>query len=267
MTTLEGFALTRRGRIHHLQQGHGDPLVLLHSNGCSLHEFVPAMAHLGEHFRCVAWDMPGHGDSDPPAGHQAVEDYADAVLALMDALGIERAHIAGASIGGLICIALGTIAPARCLSTVIVEAALRTEPEWAAQWPRVEAMFATPQQTQDEVSPRMRQLTPALLTRWNIDRQKAGAWRMVDVMWAIREYDAITELARARCPSAVLVGDKGPVIAQRARYETAQPGAPIAVMAGAGHFPMLDDPAEFAAVTRGLIRAARPPASRARGAS
>ena len=174
----------------------------------------------------------------------------------MDALSIPRAHVCGASIGGMVCIALGALAPARVLSLVIAEAPLRTAQEWAAQWPRTEAMFAIPQQTEAEVAPRFRQLTPALLARWNIDRHKAGGWRMVDVMWALRQFDAYAHLARIAVPCMVLIGDRGPVFASRAAYEKLLPKAPLKVITDAGHFPMLDDPAAFCAALREGIAAA-----------
>ncbi len=253
MNPRDGFANTRHGRIHFTEAGSGEPLLLLHSNGCSAHEYAATMPLLAARFRCIAWDMPGHGDSDRPAQHLGVEDYADAVLALMDTLGVERAHVCGASIGGMVCIALGARAPQRLLSTIIVEAPLRSAGDWAAQWPRIEAQFSIPQQTAEALNGRFRAVTPELLARWNIDREKAGAWRMVDVMWAIRDYDALADLQRIGCPAAVIIGDKGPVFGHRARYAELLPHAPLAVMADAGHFPMLDDPRAFAeAVAEGI---------------
>lgn len=250
MQITERFLSTPYGRIHCVEMGAGPPLLLLHSNGCSLHEYDAVLPMLAEHFRCIAWDLPGHGDSDPRAGHLTMADYASATVAVLDALGLERAHICGASVGGFVCIALGLAHPERVLSLSIVEAALRTPQEWASQWPRIEAMFAIAQQTHEEVAPRLRELTPALLARWNIDRAKAGGWRMVDAMWTIREYDAIGELARLRAPTAVLLGDGGPVIGGRQRYETALASAPIRVLSNAGHFPMIDAPEAFALALR-----------------
>ena len=247
MTVTESFVPTRRGRIHVARHGRGEPLLLLHSNGCSLHEYADTMRPLGARFDCIAWDMPGHGDSDPAPGHLSVEDYADAAIGLLDALGIARAHACGASIGGLVCIALGARHPRRLSSTVIVEAPLRTEAQWAAQWPRVEAMFAIAQQSEAEVAPRVRALAPETLVRWNIDRLKAGSWRMVDVMWACRQYDALGDLPRVGCPAAVLIGERGPVAGQADAYRRLLPHAPVRMLHDAGHFPMLDDPDAFAA--------------------
>jgi pimeloyl-ACP methyl ester carboxylesterase len=250
MNTVERFLPTPQGRIHCTDQGEGPPLLLLHSNGCSLHEYAAALPWLARHFRCIAIDLPGHGDSDPRLGHLTIEDYAGAVVAAMDALGLERAHVCGASVGGFVCIALGIAHAQRVDSLTIVEAALRTPEEWAGQWQRVEAMFAIAHQAHEEVAPRLRELTPALLARWNIDRAKAGGWRMVDVMWAIREYDGMGELARLRVPAAVLVGGRGPVIAGRPRFEAALPAAPVRVLDEAGHFPMIDLPEAFAQAVR-----------------
>lgn len=204
------------------------------------------MPLLAARFRCIAWDLPGHGDSDPATGHQSIEDYARGTLAVMDALGIQQAHVCGASVGGFICMALGLMAPERMATLSIVEAALRTGEEWAAQWTRIEGQFAIAQQSQAEVAPRLHALTPDLLARWNIDRAKAGGWRMVDVMWAIRDYDALGALAGLRVPTAVVVGDKGPAIGGRSRYEQVLRAARVRVIADAGHFPMIDQPQAFA---------------------
>ncbi|HEY8357167.1 MAG TPA: alpha/beta hydrolase [Ramlibacter sp.] len=257
MQGQEGFTSTRFGRIHYVEHGAGEPLLLLHSNGCSHHEFDAALAPLAQRYRCIAWDMPGHGDSEPgPARHLTVVDYVDAVVAFMDALGLEKAHVCGASIGGMIALAMGALAPERALSVVIVEAPLRSAAEWAAGWPRTERMFAFLQQSETEVAPRLRRLTPELLERWNIDRLKAGSWRMMDVMWALREFDSRAHLARMHAPACVVIGDKGPVFASKGAYEELLPGAPLKVIRDAGHFPMIDDPEAFCAAVHEGITAA-----------
>lgn len=245
---IESFCDTSAGRIHYVEQGDGPPLLLLHSNGCSLYEFAAVMEGLAQHHRCIAWDMPGHGDSDAPRGHQSIADYARAAFAFMDALGLQQARVCGVSVGGFIAIEMAVAAPARVAGVVIAEAALRTTAEWAGQWLRIETSFALPTQTHDVVAPRFRALDAGLLTRWNIDRNKAGGWRMVDVMWAIRQYPAFEQIRRlgaSGVPATVLVGARGPVIEGRARYEEMLPGAPIRVVDHAGHFPMVDDPAAF----------------------
>jgi pimeloyl-ACP methyl ester carboxylesterase len=55
-----------------------------------------------EHFRCIAVDLPGSGESDKPPGPYSTERYADQVAAFLDAIGIERAHVAGVSLGAAV---------------------------------------------------------------------------------------------------------------------------------------------------------------------
>ena len=114
MERKEYFLRTAAGRIHCMEQGDGPPLLLLHSNGCSVHEYEHALAPLAHGFRCIAWDLPGHGDSEPRPGHLSMADYAQATLAVLDALRLERVHVCGASVGGFVCMALGNAARIAC---------------------------------------------------------------------------------------------------------------------------------------------------------
>lgn len=239
------FAQTRHGRIHWLESGVGEVLLLLHSNGCSAREYESVISQLASQFRVIAWDMPGHGDSDPITRHYTVEDYADAVVSLLDVLDLQRVWVAGASIGGLICVELGARHPTRIKGVVVVEALLKTEPEWKDQWHRIEATFGTEVQSFQEVSPRFRNLTPQVLERWNIDRSKASAWTMMDVMWSIRLYQASERIGAMKLPSAVIWGENGPVKSTIDRWTTLLPNSDCEMLADCGHFPMIDDPKAF----------------------
>lgn len=257
MTMSKHFVESKYGRIHYAEQGSGEVLLLLHSNGCSHHSFIETMDALAAQYRCIAWDMPSHGDSEQSTQHLSVHDYADAVVSFMDALDIKRAHICGTSIGGMICIAVGALYPDRVSSLVIAEAPLRSRDMWAKGWPIIEAMFSFPQQSAEDIATRVRDATPALVQRWNIDRLKAGSWRMIDVMWALRDFDAVEYLKRVQRPCSVIIGSSGPVAASQADYQTLLPKAPILVLDNVGHFPMLDDPARLAATVLEGIRLAQ----------
>ena len=72
----EGFVQTNgHGRMHYLEAGSGTPLVLIHTNGGSAHQYAGVMPALARQFRVIAWDMPGHGDSDPVTRHYSIADY------------------------------------------------------------------------------------------------------------------------------------------------------------------------------------------------
>ena len=244
---IDRFVSTKHGRIHCRIDGEGPPLILLHSNGGSAFEFEHAMEPLSRSAQAIAWDMPGHGDSDALTTHRSVEDFADAVIALMDGLGIERASVCGSSIGGAISVALAARHADRIDRAIPVETPVRKPEEWVAGWATTERMFGEVVQGEAQVRPRLRAFDAAHLQRWNIDRAKAGAKAMIGVMWALRDYDVVADAARVRLPTLLLYGAKGPTLARASLLADAMSDARIATIADAQHFPMLDDPAAFAA--------------------
>jgi pimeloyl-ACP methyl ester carboxylesterase len=89
------------------------------------------------------------------------------------------------------------------------------------------------------------------MDRWNIDRQKAGAWTMLDVMWALREYDVFADIPNIAARTCVIFGDKGPTIAGIDNFRSGLPDAAIVVMEDCGHFPMNDDPDALVRIVNG----------------
>ena len=182
-----------------------------------------------------------------------MEDYADALNGFMDAVGLPAAHVSGCSIGGSISVAFAARYPQRTRSTVIVETPFRTDAEWGANWAQVEANFGLPAQTEKQMGERVARVDEARITRWNIDRNKAGARTMVDVMWAIRGFDVGAAAKAIRVPAMILYGKRGPTIAGQERFKAAAPHIPIQVLEDSGNFPMLDQPAAFAEILAGFV--------------
>lgn len=240
------------GRQHYLDAGSGEPLILTHTNGASCWQYLEVLPLLLPRLRVIAWDMPGHGDSDALPRHYSVEDYADALAGFMQVLGLASAHVSGCSIGGSLCVAFASRYPSRTRSTVLVETPYRTEAEWAANWQNVEADFGLPTQTAQQMGERLARVDDARLARWNIDRNKAGARTMVDVMWAIRQFEVGLSVQAIQRPAMILYGKRGPTIAGQDRFKAAAPHIPIEVLEGSGHFPMLDEPAAFAELLAGF---------------
>lgn len=246
----DGFVGTSHGRIHYLEAGSGRPIVLLQSNGNSAYQYDSLIALLADRYRVIAWDQPGQGDSDPITRHYSVEDYGDAVVAFMDALGLETASILGSSIGGAITIDLGDRHAGRIDRLWVMESPIRPQEEWAASWLNTEQNWTQVNQAWDQVAPRMRDLTEPVFQRWNIDRNKAGAWCMLDVMWALRLYDAQAAVKRMSTRHTMGVygansphsKSAGPLL------EKTVPGCKLAVMKDCGHFPMIDDPLALAGI-------------------
>lgn len=91
---------TRGRRFSLLEAGTGAPLVMLHGLGGTKASFLPTVAALSGRYRTIAVDLPGFGDSGKPLG--APYDpafFADSIVSLLDALGLERVHLLGHSMG------------------------------------------------------------------------------------------------------------------------------------------------------------------------
>jgi pimeloyl-ACP methyl ester carboxylesterase len=92
-----------RGRFGWRSTGAGENAVLfLHGLGGSRTSWDPQLRGLGSDRRLIAWDQPGYGASQAPEGDLTFPGLADAVAALLDDLGLDRAHLVGLSFGGMI---------------------------------------------------------------------------------------------------------------------------------------------------------------------
>ena len=105
---------TAHARLSMMEAGTGPPVVALHGLGGTKGSFLPTVAALEPRFRVIAVDLPGFGDSDKPIG--AAYDprfFARAVIDLLDALSLRRAHLIGNSLGGRIALEVGLRNPGR----------------------------------------------------------------------------------------------------------------------------------------------------------
>jgi 3-oxoadipate enol-lactonase len=108
--------------VHAVVDGADDAPVLLLSNslGADLAMWEPQVPALIEHFRVVRYDTRGHGRSPAPDGDSTIDDLADDVVALLDRLGVARAHVAGVSIGGMMALRLAVRDPERVRTLAVL---------------------------------------------------------------------------------------------------------------------------------------------------
>ncbi len=99
--------------LYYEECGEGDPLVLIHGLGSSLESWAVQVPIYSEHFRVIAFDNRGSGRSEKPDYPYTMEQMADDAAGLLDFLGIEKAHFAGKSMGGMIAQWLGIKYPDR----------------------------------------------------------------------------------------------------------------------------------------------------------
>ena len=102
--------------INYDVQGEGEPLLLIPYTSADHACYAFQLPSYTEHFSCIAVDLPGSGESDKPAGPYSTAGYADQIAGFLGAVGIDRAHVAGVSLGAAVGIHLSARHPTRVRS-------------------------------------------------------------------------------------------------------------------------------------------------------
>lgn len=247
-----GRVTTSLGYIGAAEQGGGDalPIVFLHGVGSDKSVWAPQLDHFGRSRRAVALDYPGYGYSDPAPDECSRDDYAAAVLEAMDALGIERAHVCGLSLGGVVAIAMHATAPRRCASLVLADS-FAAHPQGEAiyqrsvQGSRDAGMHALAEQRAPLL---LAPNTPEAVRRDVIETMAAidpDAYRIgARAVWLADQRERAAAIAS---PTLVLVGELDPVTPPPLSEDLAAliAGSTLQVIAGASHISNLDQPQEF----------------------
>ena len=237
---------TSQGRIGFIEQGGGEatPIVFLHGVGSDKSVWKPQLDHFAHRRRAVAFDYPGYGESDlvPDATR---DDYAAAIFAVMDALGIGRAHVCGLSLGGVVAIAMHAQSSHRCASLIIADS-FAVHPQGQAIHDRSIA-----------ASHDMRGLAEARVGALLLSDERRA--EVIETMAAI-DPDAYRIGAKAvwladqreraaaiRVPTLILVGDADAITppALSEELNAMIPGSRLEVIHDASHLANLDKPAEF----------------------
>lgn len=109
-----------RNGIAFIEKGEGEPLLLIHGVGLNAEAWGPQIEALATTHRVIALDMPGHGGSIAPPAGASIADYVAQAMALLDALGIAKANVAGHSMGGLVALGLALDHPDRILRVALL---------------------------------------------------------------------------------------------------------------------------------------------------
>jgi 3-oxoadipate enol-lactonase len=151
------FAANENVRIYWDEQGQGEPILLIMGLGYTAHMWHRTRLQLAEHFRTIAFDNRGVGRSDAPPGPYAISLMASDAAAVLDAAGVESAHVFGVSMGGMIAQEFALQYPTRVRSLILGctaaggPTAIRAEPE-ATQMLKARASM-TPEQAAEAALP------------------------------------------------------------------------------------------------------------------
>lgn len=115
-------------RLNVIDEGHGQPILFLHSNGGSWRDWEAQLDGLADRHRCIAIDMRGYGQSDRGRGPFTIEQLADDAAAVLDLQQLEAVHVTGVSLGGVVAQALSIRHPERVRSLTLVNTSGRADP-------------------------------------------------------------------------------------------------------------------------------------------
>ena len=249
------------GKPHRLyveEAGQGIPLLCLHTAGSDARQFRGLMndARVTSAFRVIAFDMPWHGKSSPPAGWQDEEyqltsrDYVRMIVEVADALGLDKPVAMGCSIGGRIVLHLAHECPERFRALIGLESAAHTDPYYDLSWlnrPDVHGGMVCAGVVSGLVAP----TAPAAEkweTLWHYMQSGPGVFKG-DLHFYMIDGDIrgrVDDIDIKRCPLFLLTGEYDYSCTAEATLDIAKrTGAPATIMKGLGHFPMSEDPEKF----------------------
>ncbi len=257
-------------KVHIRDQGKADapPLVLIHGSNASLHTWEPWVRLLGDQYRIITLDLPGHGlTGASPRGYTQAA-YVDVVDAVMAKLGVTRAVIGGNSMGGGVSWAYALKHPAKVDALILLDAGgAPREPSKSmpigfrvAQTPGLRNVMAyvTPRSMvasslQSSVSVKSVASEAAVTRYWELLRypgnRTATIARFADYGTAPTPVAALSAI---KAPTLILWGEEDGVISVKSAYWFAKeiPGSKLIVYTGIGHLPMEEAPERSAADVR-----------------
>lgn len=231
-------------RVHCEATGipNGPVLVLADSLGATLAMWEPQLEVLARRFRVIRYDLRGHGGSPAPAGRYTIADLGGDLIALLDDLGIERAHICGLSLGGMIGMWVAAKAPERVDRLIVCASSARLGPPeaWAtrARTVRSEGMGAVTETVVGRwFTPGFAASCPDVVARMRAMLESISPVGYAGCCRAIETMDLTGDLAAIVAPTLVLVGDedRATPLAHAERIAAGIPGAQLEVVLDAAH--------------------------------
>ncbi len=232
--------------IRYLTRGDGGtPVILVHGFGGDLHNWLFNHEALAGSRTVHALDLPGHGSSSKEVGDGSIGFLADIVLGFADALGIDRAHLVGHSMGGAVSLACARSAPQRVASlTLIASAGLGREIDGdyldgfiSAERrrdlkPHVEKLFSDPALV-------TRQIVDDLLAFKRIDGVTAALGTIRDALAPGGEQAEIMREVAGSVPTLVIWGSEDRIIPASHAHGLAN-GVSSTVLDGQGHMVQME---------------------------
>jgi len=231
-------------------------LLLLHSLGTTLHVWDEQASALSRGFRVIRPDLRGHGLSQVTPGPYTIDAMAEDVLAVLDALGVARAHVAGLSIGGMVAQALAAKAPFRVLSLILCDTAMVIPPKtlWHERAALVRAQGMAPviePVIARWVTPDFRNHPASIGLETMLRRTDPEGYAAAAEAIAAADFSDTTKALRT--PALIVIGeqDEATPLSSAEALRAAIDGAHLVIVPDASHIATVQQPA---AVTAAMQR-------------
>jgi len=256
-------------RLGYEERGEGEPLLFVQGLGYDRHGCGPLPGLLAEDFHVVVFDNRGVGDSDAPDGPYSVPMLAADAVAVLDAAGIESAHVLGVSLGGFIAQELALSHPERVRKLVLCSTAPSLQPpchpvpergmQAFAAFPTMEREAGLRLMVENSLGDHAVRERPELveeILRYRLERAPTlAAWQAQAMASATFDaYDRVSEIAK---PTLVIHADDDLVVDFRNGQILAEriPGAQLEVIEDRGHLAIWEEGEALAPVVREFLRA------------
>jgi 3-oxoadipate enol-lactonase len=237
--------------------------VLSNSLATNLHMWDGQANDLKGSYRVLRYDQRGHGQSDAPAGRYTFELLIADAVALMDALGVKRAHFGGLSMGGASALGLAQKHPDRLDKVIVCDSPCQSTELSAKQW-NERIVIAEKQGMEPLVEPTVGRWFPPDILKANppyLDKVRAMVRAtpvagFIGCAAALADHDYAAGAASVTRPVLFLVGEKdGVTPAAMRKMHEALKGSRYVELPGAGHISNLDQPQGFTGAIRDFLKA------------
>jgi len=195
--------------LHYWRVGEGPDIVMIHGlNGNLAVWHLKMVPELRKEYRVTTYDLRGHGRSDMPPTGYTTEDMAEDLRGIMAALGIERAHLVGHSLGADICLHCALLYPDRVEKMVLIEPAipalvnLRKREDWEgwAYWAQMIEGFTgiqVPREKWNDIGYMIRLSVEVPIIYGparGLPRKKEPVLRLLDTTTVVKDYEVVGDL-------------------------------------------------------------------------
>ena len=232
-------------RLAYDRRGKGMPLVLLHGYPLDHHLWDDVIPLLADRFDLILPDLRGFGESSTVDSFYTMEDFASDITGLLDHLGIQKAAIAGHSMGGYVALAFARLYPERVNGLGLISSQVLADPP-----DRKEGRYKTAAEVADKgIASVLETMAPKFtpdprlqkFARKSMERQQPAAY--IGALKAMAErVDSTPLLSSINYPVVIVHGDADSLIPiERAKeVKAALPNAYLVEVSGAGHMPMME---------------------------